>query len=84
MGEKRQIFLEMSLSKFNLPELSIIIHYRRDSEDREFNLNTIIRYLDDHFILCDLTIVNDDKEYDKKLKGLKTIYNYVKILYLFI
>lgn len=65
-----------------LPELSIIIHYRKDCEDREFNLKTLLKFIDDHFTVNDIILVNDDKEFDKSLKLLisETINN-LKILF---
>ena len=87
MDEKQQTFLEMTLSEFemnllDLPELSIIIHYRKDCEDREFNLKTILNFIDSNFTVCDIILVNDDKEFDKSLKSLiPGMVNNLKILF---
>jgi len=87
MDEKQQTFLEMNLSEFemnliDLPELSIIIHYRRDCEDREFNLKTLLKFIDDHFTVNDIVLVNDDKEFEKSLKLIiPEVINNVKLMF---
>lgn len=51
----------------NLSDTSILIHYRRDSDDREFNLMTIVEFLKDNVDYKELFIINDNKEIDKEL-----------------
>jgi len=50
----------------NLPELSIIIHFRKDCDDREFNLKTILNYLSTNFKICDKTVVIDERIFSKE------------------
>lgn len=54
----------MSLTQ--LPELSIIIHYRKDCEDREFNLRTLLRYISTTFKVCDTYVVVDERVHSEE------------------
>ena len=58
-------------SKYNLTETSFIIHFRRDSDDRLFNLKCILNYFDTFINYKELFIINDDFELDSELENLK-------------
>lgn len=57
---------ETTSYKSNIPELSIIIHYRKDSDDREKNLRTLLRFLSTNFITKDIIVVNDERNFNGK------------------
>lgn len=65
-------------SQYNI---SFILHYRKDSEDREFNLKTSVSYIRYAFPNSEIIIVNDDKELDSRL-GSALSGNSVKVLFL--
>jgi predicted glycosyltransferase involved in capsule biosynthesis len=50
--------------KFNLPKLSFITHYRKDSDDREFNLKRILKFLNDNFN-AEIIVINDKPDKDE-------------------
>jgi len=58
--------------KYNLPELSIILHYRKDSDDREANLRSVLTFFKETFELKEIIIVNDDKQLDTSLSDITT------------
>jgi predicted glycosyltransferase involved in capsule biosynthesis len=66
-------------SKYNLTETSFIIHFRRDSDDRIFNLKCILNYFDTYIDYKELFIINDDSELDNELKNLKEKYPKISI-----
>jgi GT2 family glycosyltransferase len=43
-----------------MPELAFILHYRKDSEDREQNLRNVLKFLRDNFDECHVRVVCDD------------------------
>lgn len=49
-------------------DITFVIHYRKDSEDRKHNLLTSGVYLRDTFPDCEIIIVNDDKVCDEDFK----------------
>jgi predicted glycosyltransferase involved in capsule biosynthesis len=53
--------------KTDLSKTSIIIHYRKDSEDRAFNLKTIVRFLSNNVNYGELIIINDSSEIDPEM-----------------
>ena len=55
----------------DLSHTSFIIHYRRDSQDREFNLFTILNFLLTTIKGCEIIIINDDVEVDNKLNEFR-------------
>ena len=57
----------------DLSNTSIIIHYRKDSDDREFNLNTITKFLSENVNFKQLIIVNDDKSIDSGMFKFKNL-----------
>lgn len=56
--------------KTDLSNTSIIIHYRKDSEDRGFNLKTIFRFLSDNVEYGELIVINDSCEIDPEMYSL--------------
>lgn len=59
---------------------SFIIHYRKDCEDREFNLKTILNYLHT-FSFKELFVINDDKQVDPLMKWIKQTFPQTKLLF---
>ena len=57
--------------KIDLSETSVIIHFRKDSEDRLFNLKTILTYFDTFFNVGELIVINDDACVDPCIVNLK-------------
>ena len=57
--------------KTDLLHTSIIIHFRKDSDDRLFNLETILRFFDTFMEVGELIVINDDKVVDPSLQDLK-------------
>lgn len=57
--------------KTDLLETSIIIHYRKDSDDRAFNLKTIYSFLEENIQYKELIIINDNKEIDTEMEWFK-------------
>lgn len=72
---------ETNLSEYKLPQLSVIIHYRKDCEDREHNLKTLLSFLDHKFVVCDITVIVDDKIFDEELRAQKKRYPDLKVLF---
>lgn len=64
-----------------LPELSVILHYRKDSEDREFNLKTLLKFFSEQFELSDISVVNDDSKIDPTIIQLGTKYPNINFLF---
>lgn len=61
---------------------SYIIHYRKDSEDRKFNLETILRYLSTVVSNCkEIIVINDDAVLDKELLELRDTYPYANFFF---
>jgi len=46
--------------KYNLFGVSFILHYRKDSEDREQNLKRVLKYLRDNFI-AEIVVISDER-----------------------
>lgn len=46
---------------YDLSDLTFILHYRKDSEDREHNLRVILKFLSENFDNSNLIVVNDFK-----------------------
>jgi predicted glycosyltransferase involved in capsule biosynthesis len=61
---------------------SFIIHYRRDSIDRENNLLRILRFLHEKVDFHKLILINDDKEVSKELKDVKLTYPNISLLFI--
>jgi len=57
--------------KTDLSNTSFIIHYRKDSEDRAFNLKTIYRFLEENVKYKELIIVNDNSKVDDEMTLFK-------------
>lgn len=57
--------------KYNLSHTSIIIHYRKDSEDRAYNLDKIMNYLNLFIDFKELIIINDNSKIDEEMKFYK-------------
>lgn len=57
--------------KTDLSNTSIIIHYRKDSEDRAFNLKTIYRFLEENVQFKELIIINDNDKIDPEMEFFK-------------
>ena len=53
--------------KSDLRDVSFIIHYRKDTECREFNLKTIVNYLTSQLDIDDIIIINDDANLDQNV-----------------
>jgi hypothetical protein len=68
--------------KYNLTETSFIIHFRKDSDDRIFNLKCILNYFDTYIDYKELFIINDDSELDSELEKLKEKYPKILIGFL--
>jgi hypothetical protein len=66
-------------SKYNLTETSFIIHFRRDSDDRIFNLKCILNYFNTYIDYKELFIINDDSELDHELENLQKKYPKISI-----
>lgn len=64
--------------KFDLPELSFILHYRKDSEDRENNLRTTLKFLRENFT-SDIIVIWDDVERNWYTDTLNWISFYAKV-----
>lgn len=61
-----------------MEKITIILHYRRDCDDREHNLRTILRFIDTKLTpIFDVrvNIVNDNVEFDDEVGKLKFKYN---------
>lgn len=58
---------------YNLSKTSFIIHFRKDSEDRLFNLRTILRFLNG-LNSKEIIVINDDKEVDPCIRELRVEY----------
>ena len=65
----------------DLSDIGIIIHFRKDIEDRLRNLKCVLSYYKKHSKNLEVVIVNDDKEPDPCLKELHTDYG-CKILFM--
>jgi predicted glycosyltransferase involved in capsule biosynthesis len=59
---------------------TFIIHFRRDCEDRIFNLKTILKYLYSNNPL-EIIVINDDNVVDPIMKWVKTEYPTIKLLF---
>ena len=64
-------YLGMNDDTIDLGGVSFIIHYRKDSDDRFFNLSQILRYYEQSFTGYEIIIVNDDSEEDTELNVFK-------------
>ncbi len=53
--------------KTDLKDVSFIIHYRKDTDCREFNLKTIVNYLTTQAEIDDIIIINDTAELDQNV-----------------
>lgn len=51
----------------DISNTSVIIHYRKDSEDRVFNFKTLLRYLNASFTVKEILIALDDATPDKEM-----------------
>lgn len=58
-------------SKFNLSQTSFIIHFRKDSDDRIFNLKCVLKYLTTHMNCGEIFLINDDAVIDPCLEEIK-------------
>lgn len=67
--------------KQDLTKTSIIIHFRKDFEDRVFNLKTICNYFEQYFDYKEIIVINDDKELDPAMRTLKEISPKIKGLF---
>jgi predicted glycosyltransferase involved in capsule biosynthesis len=56
--------------KYDLAGFSFILHYRKDSADREQNLRRILKFLRDNFI-AEIVIINDEKNIDNPPTWIK-------------
>lgn len=65
--------------KYNLYELSVILHYRKDSEDRENNLISVLKFLYDNFVVKEIIVVNDDKHLDSDLELISKEYPFKRM-----
>ena len=74
-------YIEQNLnnSKYDLSETSFIIHFRRDSDDRFFNLECILNYFDNYIDYKELFIINDDSQPDIGLTNIKEKYPKISI-----
>lgn len=68
--------------KADLKETSFIIHYRYDSEDRFYNLKTILNFFDSRIDYHELFLVNDDAEFDPELQDLLKSFPDVKVVFI--
>jgi predicted glycosyltransferase involved in capsule biosynthesis len=68
-------------SKFNLTDTSFIIHFRRDSDDRVFNLRCILDYFHKFIDYGELFIINDDSEKDPELDNIFKEYPNVSLVF---
>jgi predicted glycosyltransferase involved in capsule biosynthesis len=68
--------------KADCKKTSFVIHYRRDSSDREFNLRTIVKFLYDKVDFHKLIIINDGISLSPELKDIKKTYNDISILFM--
>lgn len=59
--------------KYNLKKTSIIMHYREDSPDREFNLKNIYKFFDTFFDYQELIIINDNVKMDSVMHDFKNL-----------
>jgi predicted glycosyltransferase involved in capsule biosynthesis len=72
-------FIEKNSQKFRLPNLSIILHYRRDCDDREFNLKTTLKFLKSNFVVSDIVVIVDEKIHSRE-NYPKWIEEYAKVI----
>ena len=63
---------------YELKGLSFIIHYRKDSEDREQNLRRILKFLRSNFI-AEIVVVNDERNIDNPPTWIKEWANQLLI-----
>ncbi len=70
------------MDKLNLLNTSFIIHFRRDSDDRVFNLRCILKYFHNFINYGELFVVNDDAEQDPEIKNISVEYPNVKLAFL--
>lgn len=69
------------MNKLNLRDTSFIIHFRRDSEDRLFNLRCVLKYFHTFIDYGELFIINDDKEQDPELENISNQYPNVTLAF---
>jgi predicted glycosyltransferase involved in capsule biosynthesis len=67
--------------KVNLTETSFIIHFRRDSDDRLFNLRCVLRYFDKYIHYGELFIINDDTIIDPEINEISKEYPNVSLAF---
>jgi len=69
------------MSKFDLTNTSFIIHYRKDSLDRAFNLRTICRFFLEKIDYGQLIIINDNNKVDDEMEQFKNNVNNIVPLF---
>lgn len=69
------------MNKFNLKDTSFIIHFRRDSDDRLFNLRCILNYFHTFIDYGELFVINDDSEQDPEIDKISEEYPNVKLAF---
>lgn len=60
----------MNDQKIDLGGVTFVIHYRKDSEDRFFNLKTVLRYYQTFFTHFELIVIQDDSKPSNELGKL--------------
>lgn len=70
------------MNKFNLKDTSFVIHFRRDSDDRLYNLRCILKYFHNFIDYGELFIINDDSEQDPELENISNEYPNVSLAFL--
>lgn len=61
--------------KTDLNNIGLMIHFRRDVDDRFRNLEMVVKFYRDNSENLKIVIINDDKELDKDLKNLCKKYH---------
>ena len=65
----------------DISNTSIIIHYRKDSEDRVFNLKTLLEYITKSFTVKEIIIMLDDSVVDDIYQWIKIVYPDIKMFW---
>lgn len=60
--------------KTDLTKTTAIIHFRKDSDDRLFNLKTVLRFFDSFVDIGELIVINDDADLDPSMKEMKGLF----------
>lgn len=61
--------------KIDLSDIGLMIHFRRDVDDRFRNLEMVVKFYRENSENLQITILNDDKELDKDFKRLCKQYD---------